>query len=152
MLCRTWSPVAFALFLVTRVATAAETAADATNATATTESCAILYERGVEAYLDNRFEECVANLEAAVESYRAYTRKLQNCRILCKDEAENSEPLHTVNVEDLRFYEKAIRNTLCLIECQKKSRVLDFYLNRATSDVFEERKPYEYLHICYFQV
>lgn len=145
MLCCTWSTVVFALLLITGVVT------DTTNTT-TTESCSVLYEKGVEAYLENRFEDCVTYLEAAIENYRTYTKKLQNCRLLCKEEAENSEPLYSVDVENLRFYEKAIRNTLCLIECQKKNDVFDFYLNTATTEVFENRKPYEYLHICYFQV
>lgn len=123
---------------------------DASNATE--PSCAVLYTKGVEAYLENRFEDCVVHLEAAVEKYRAYIKKLQNCRISCTEEAEQSEPLYPIDVENLRFYEKAIRNTLCLVKCGKKDNVFGTQLNRATIQVFENRKPYEYLHICYYQV
>lgn len=144
MLCGTWVSIAAAFTLL--IGVVADTANDDET------SCTTLYERGVQAYLEDRYEDCVTHLEAAIENYRKYTKKLQNCRILCKEAAEDSEPLYGVDVEDLRFYEKTIRNTLCLIECQKKSELLGFYLNAATSEVFENRKPYEYLHICYYQV
>lgn len=147
MLWSTWSACAFAALLVWRGGPAL-----ASNSTAPAESCASLYRRGVEAYLENGFGDCVAHLEAAVEAYRGYTKKVQNCRLACAEEAERAEPLYPVDVEDLRFYEKAVRNTLCLIRCQKKSDVFALHLDRETSQVFEDRKPYEYLHICYFQV
>lgn len=124
---------------------------DATNATEES-SCAILYTKGVEAYLENRFEDCVVHLEAAIQIYRIYIKKLQNCRITCTEEAEQSDPLYSIDVENLRFYEKAIRNTLCLVKCGKKDNVFTSQLNRETIQVFENRKPYEYLHICYYQV
>lgn len=144
MLCTTWSAAAFTLLIT-------QFLVDASNTTAT-ESCAVLYEKGVEAYLENRFEDCVAHLEAAVEKYRTYTKKLQNCRLSCTEEAEESEFLYSIDVENLRFYEKAIKNTLCLIKCQKNSDIIAVRLDSATVDIFENRKPYEYLQICYYQV
>lgn len=143
-MCSTWSGLAFVL-LTTQVV------AGTLNVTAT-ESCAVLYEKGVDAYLENRYEDCVTHLEAAINSYRVYIMKLQNCRLSCTEEAENSEPLYTVDLENLRFYEKAIINTLCIIKCQKRHHIYNFNINLATTEVFENRKPYEYLHICYFQV
>lgn len=121
------------------------------NVTAT-ESCALLYEKGVEAYLENRFADCVTHLEAALEKYNTYTKKVQNCRLTCKEEAEQSDPIYPVDIENLRFYEKAIKNTLCLIKCQNKSDLFNMHLNAETNELFQNRKPYEYLHICYFQV
>lgn len=119
----------------------------------TTESCAELYEKGVDAYLDNDFERCVSNFEAALALYRSYTKKLQICRLRCAEEAELSEPLYHVDIENLRFYEKAIRNTLCIIKCKEKSEIFGAYnIDKETESLFENRKPYEYLHICYFQV
>lgn len=119
-----------------------------------TESCINLYEKGVEAYLDNRFDVCVTNLENAVEKYRVYTKKLQNCRLKCRDIADLSEPLYPVDVDNLLFYEKAIKTTLCIVKCKRKHRDVfsGFNINQQTEKLFEEQKPYEYLHICYFQV
>lgn len=119
----------------------------------TTESCAELYDKGVAAYLGNDFIGCVAYLEDALEKYRAYTRKLQNCRLRCANDVELAEPLYHVDIEDLGFYERAIRNTLCIMKCKNKSGAFGAYnLDKKTESLFENRKPYEYLHLCYFQV
>lgn len=119
-----------------------------------TKSCVELYEKGVESYLDNKFPECVHNLENAVIKYHQYRRTLQNCRLACRREAEDAEPLYAVDVENLKFFEKTIRNTLCVIKC--KDKLLEdsgkFNINEDIENLFEMRKPYEYLHICYFQM
>lgn len=118
-----------------------------------TKTCETLYEEGVRAYLDNNFEECVGRFEESIEKYKLYSKSVQNCRLKCKDEAELSDWLYTVNIDDLRFYEKAIKNTLCIIKCKSDDNVFAKYnLNHEVEALFENRKPYEYLHICYFQV
>ncbi|KAJ8936432.1 hypothetical protein NQ318_015578 [Aromia moschata] len=118
-----------------------------------TESCVHLYEEGVEAYLENRFADCVEYFEKALNKYRAYKKRLQNCRLKCKYETELSEPLYPVDVENLLFYEKAIKQTLCIMECKSRHPEIfgSYDVNPETEQLFEERKPYEYLHICYFQ-
>ncbi|KAJ8930442.1 hypothetical protein NQ314_016769 [Rhamnusium bicolor] len=118
-----------------------------------TETCVQLYEKGVEAYLENRFIDCVDYFEKALEKYRSYTKKLQNCRLQCKYEAELSEPLYPVDIENLLFYEKAIRQTLCIVKCKKENSEIfgNFNINQEMEKLFEDQKPYEYLHICYFQ-
>lgn len=125
-----------------------------TKAENITESCMYLYEKGVEAYLDNSFDSCIVYFENAIQKYRDYTKKLQNCRIKCKDEAELSEPLYPVDIEDLLFFEKAVKTTLCILKCKKayKDTFFKFNINKETEKLFEDLKPYEYLHICYFQV
>lgn len=118
-----------------------------------TKSCAVLYEEGVRAYLDNNFAECVARFEEAIEKYKLYRKSVQNCRIKCADEAELSDSLYNVDIEDLRFYEKTIKKTLCIIKCKSDKNIFGKYnLNDEAQSLFENRKPYEYLHICYFQV
>ncbi|XP_018578753.1 prolyl 3-hydroxylase 1 [Anoplophora glabripennis] len=118
-----------------------------------TESCVRLYEEGVEAYLENRFVECVDNFEKALHKYRSYKKKLQNCRLKCKYDAELSEPLYPVDIENLLFYERAVKQTLCIMQCKKDNPELfgNFNVNPETEKLFEEQKPYEYLHICYFK-
>ncbi|XP_044257307.1 prolyl 3-hydroxylase 1-like [Tribolium madens] len=118
-----------------------------------TESCMYLYEKGVEAYLDNRFNACIVHFENAIQKYRDYRKKLQNCRIMCKEEADLSEPLYPTDIDDLLFFEKAVKNTLCIMRCKKvyKDNFFKFNVNKETEKLFEDLKPYEYLHICYFQ-
>ncbi|CAH0562145.1 unnamed protein product [Brassicogethes aeneus] len=117
------------------------------------ESCVRLYEKGVEAYLDNDYQECVENFEEAVQKYQLYKKVTNNCRLKCKQEADTSDPLFRVDVENLLFYERAIKNTLCIMHC--KTENADVFngtqMNFETEQLFEDQKPYEYLHICYFQ-
>lgn len=111
-----------------------------------------LYEEGIQAYLEERFPECVEKLEQALKVYRWQRRNTQNCRLKCKHESESSEPLFPVDVEDLRFHEKNVRNTLCLINCKINNNGDNNNVDPEVEKLFEERKPYEYLHLCYFKV
>ncbi|CAH1158417.1 unnamed protein product [Phyllotreta striolata] len=123
-----------------------------TNDANVTETSVQLYEKGVEAYLENRWEDCVDLFEKALSKYGKYRKKVQRCRLLCKNEAELSEPLYPVNIDNLLFFERAIRQTLCIIDCENDDpEILDNYINLETGNLFEEQRPYEYLHICYFQ-
>lgn len=118
------------------------------------ESCVGLYEKGVESYLENNFSECINYFEKAVIKYQQYRKTLQNCRLACKREAEDAEPLYPVDVENLSFFEKTIRTTLCVIKCHDKliGDSGKFNINEDIESLFEKKKPYEYLHLCYFQV
>ena len=56
----------------------------------------------------------------------------------------------TEDVENLHFYERQIKKTLCLIkECDLKSR------RQVPQDVtadFDNKMPYNYMQLCYFKV
>lgn len=121
----------------------------------------------MDAYLENRFDDCVQHLEEALDAYHRYTRNLIGCRLHCKQMAAEAEPLAGRDIEDLRFYEKGLRNTLCLVRCRSASGRTASRPNKeraagtATEDqynvgpdvvnLFEEKKPYEYLQACYNQ-
>ncbi|KAH1022924.1 prolyl 3-hydroxylase 2 isoform X1 [Dendroctonus ponderosae] len=116
------------------------------------ETVAALYEEGTQAYLEERFPVCVEKLEQALEKYRWQRRNTQNCRLKCKQESEASDTLFPVDIENLRFFEKNIKNTLCLINCKIDSNGNNDNVDDEIQKLFEERKPYEYLHLCYFKV
>lgn len=115
--------------------------------------CLISYKRGVSAYLENNFDECVTKLEDGLKKYSNYTQALQNCRIKCKEDAELADPLYAVDLDNMHFYEKAIRNTLCLMRCRKNNVVLatSISVTPETDQIYQDAKPYEYLHLCYYQ-
>ncbi|KAF5305804.1 hypothetical protein FQA39_LY09140 [Lamprigera yunnana] len=117
------------------------------------EECLTLYQEGVQAYLENNFEGCVTKLEEGLKYYSTFTKALKNCRLKCKQDAELADPLYSVDVEDMHYYEKTIRNTLCLIKCRKSQPglALSSSLRPETEKIYEERKPYEYIHLCYYQ-
>lgn len=118
------------------------------------ETCAILYEKGVEAYLENNFQDCVKYFELAVETYHHYSKALQNCRIKCKDDASTTPFMYEEDIDDLHFFEKTIKNTLCIVKCREQHKDIfeSYNINKETEKLFENRAPYEYLHVCYFQV
>lgn len=115
-------------------------------------SCGELYEKGVEAYLESRFSDCVQYIEEALERYHNYKKQLQRCRVRCAK--ESPDYLYPVNVENLHFFETAVRSTFCILQCKSKHKnTFGLYnLDSKVESKFLDHKPYEYLHLCYFQV
>jgi len=79
------------------------------------------------------------------------------CRQKCKAEAAGSSPIFAEDIEDLHFYEKKVKETLCLMKCNQDYREIAGAgalkrLPHATERKFVDLAIYEYLHICYFQV
>lgn len=117
-------------------------------------SPALLYDTGVKDYLDNNDDGCVEKLERALELYNKYSGKLRRCNLQCHAEIDYDEPLYKIDVEDLLHYERTIKNTLCLLKCKQKNNILGVWdqIDDHVIDIFEKRKPYEYLHVCYAHV
>lgn len=89
--------------------------------------------------------------------YKVYKRMVTNCRRKCKAEASGSSPIFAEDIEDLHFYEKKVKETLCLMKCNQDYREIAGAgalkrLPHATERKFVDLDIYEYLHICYFQV
>lgn len=64
------------------------------------------------------------------------------------------ELLSYLMTEDDHYYERVVRNTLCVIKCKKDvfgSRV-DRNVESIVIDDFQIRKPYDYLQLCYYKV
>ncbi|PNF23098.1 hypothetical protein B7P43_G09122, partial [Cryptotermes secundus] len=56
------------------------------------------------------------------------------------------------SVDDLQFFEKMIRKTLCLLKCNKHNPKDGLHgLPKSVLKEFEDLKPYEYLQLCYYQ-
>lgn len=56
--------------------------------------------------------------------------------------------------DDDQYYERVVRNTLCVIKCKKDvfgSRV-DRIVESHVIDDFQIKKPYDYLQLCYYKV
>lgn len=79
------------------------------------------------------------------------------CRRKCKAEAAGFSPIFAEDIEDLHFYERKVRETLCLMKCNQDYREIAGAgalkrLPRITEEKLANLTIYEYLHICYFQV
>ncbi|XP_011057841.1 PREDICTED: prolyl 3-hydroxylase 2-like isoform X1 [Acromyrmex echinatior] len=115
-----------------------------------------IFENAVQAYLEEDWDGCVAGFNDALHEYKAYKRLVIICRRKCKAEAAGSSPIFMENIEDLHFYERKVKETLCLMKCNQDYREIagEGALKRlphATEKKFVDFTIYEYLHICYFQ-
>lgn len=123
------------------------------------ESFIDLYERGVQSYLSNEFEDCVYFLEFALDKYRNYYEATANCRIECEYESRDiknkGDFLHPNDLENLHFYELILKRTLCLTKCRKRNaNYLPFEgdFDNYFMDIFQNREAYSYLYACYTKV
>ncbi|XP_011298276.1 prolyl 3-hydroxylase 2 [Fopius arisanus] len=115
-----------------------------------------IYKTAVDTYLDEHWEECIIGFNHFLQRYKSYKNAVINCRRKCRHEASEAPPIFIENVEDLHFYEKKIRETLCLLNCNQDYRdaMGPQSLKRISREMEKEilgLKPYEYLHICYYQ-
>lgn len=111
------------------------------------------YQKGVLAYSGERWSECITQFEESLYLYKLYRSVIVNCRLKCKSEPYKSQIQQ--NIEDLKTYEKFFKARNCLNSCHTN----DFNGMRVDKNVHESvlfnmqaRKPYEYLHLCYFQM
>lgn len=115
-----------------------------------------LYDIGVEAYLENNWRDCITYLETALHEFRVYRHGLINCRIQCLFELERTSPFFDTNIEQMQFFDLTTRRALCLGKCHnkllRKQYLPPFYLQRSYRERFVNRRPYEYLQLCYYKV
>jgi leucine proline-enriched proteoglycan (leprecan) len=72
---------------------------------------------------------------------------------MCQGAADESSFMGPKNIDDLQFFEKLIRKTLCLLKCGKHNPKDGLNgLPKSILKEFEDLKPYEYLQLCYYQV
>lgn len=112
----------------------------------------ILYAKGVEAYLDEDWEQCITLMNEAIEDYHFYIDAQVGCRLSCRKQSSDKY-VTPQNLTDLRYWESMIKQTLCILKCKKnvlKNRAE--VISRSVSHDFESFKPYDYLQLCYFKV
>ena len=120
-----------------------------------TETYDILYDKAIEAYLDEDWDKCITFMNEAIEDYHFYVEAQINCRLNCQKIAQNADPqpIASPNMGDMAFWEKTVKQTLCLLKCKKgllKNRAEIVSKDIARS--FEYFRPYDYLQLCYFKV
>ncbi len=91
-------------------------------------------------------------MNEAIEDYHFYRDAVVGCRLKCHKESVG-KPLTSPQLEDMKLWERLIKQTLCILKCKK-----DILKNRAeivaktvTAD-FESLKPYDYMQLCYYKV
>ena len=108
-----------------------------------------LYAVGTRSYLDNDWDNCIKYLEKSLEKYNHYKKSMVRCKLKCSDLGKTLKHSFQNNVEDLHFYEKMVKTTLCLL---KSCEHLKLDIHKDVLKSFNERAPYEYLQLCYYKV
>ena len=108
-----------------------------------------LYAIGKRAYLDNDWDHCTQYIEKALEKYKVYQKSMTHCKLKCNDLGKRFKPSFVEDVEDLHFYDKMVKKTLCLM---KSCDYLNLDIHKDVLTSFSERAPYEYLQLCYYKV
>ncbi|KOC68177.1 Synaptonemal complex protein SC65 [Habropoda laboriosa] len=115
-----------------------------------------LFEDAVQAYLEDNWDRCIDDFNAVSHGYKVYKRMIVNCRKKCRSKADGEAPIFPENIDDLYFYEKKVKETLCLLMCNHEYREIAGAkalktLPRETEQKLIDHRVYEYLHICYYQ-
>ena len=113
----------------------------------------VLYRAGTEAYFQERWFECVANILRSLEDYVWYRNNLINCRLKCNKGSKESINSTDFSLIDLNFFEMALKNSNCMRRCKK--RVFGDRPESVSKEVrkeFASKKPYDFLQICSFKV
>lgn len=111
------------------------------------------YLKGIKAYKDERWSECIAQFEESLHLYKLYKSTIVNCRMKCN--SQNFEPEIKEDIGDLKAYEIFFNRKQCLLKCKEKEFEdlnLEGDIEEAVLYGMQARKPYEYLHICYYQM
>ena len=108
-----------------------------------------LYAIGTRSYLDNNWDNCIKYIEKSIEKYKKYQRSMSRCKMKCSEMAKSFKSKFPDNIEDLHFYEKMLKTTLCLL---KTCDHLKLDINKDVLKAFNERDPYEYVQLCYYKV
>lgn len=117
-----------------------------------TKSYDILYNEAIEAYLDENWDQCVARMNEAIEDFHFYKDAVVGCRIECM-RARSEKDLISPQLEDMKLWERMIKQTLCILKCKKRIlRDRAEIVDKTVMESFDILKPYDYLQLCYFKV
>ncbi|KAK5973060.1 hypothetical protein GCK32_008816, partial [Trichostrongylus colubriformis] len=107
-----------------------------------------LYQYGKWEYTDQNWPDCVAFMRRALEDFQYFEDELVWCRKKCAGQVQtpDSDPLSQKHAQSER--------ALCLLRC-KRERLTEErppLEKMNTYYDFVERKPYQYIHICYWRM
>lgn len=115
-----------------------------------------MFEKAVEAYLEEDWDRCIEGFNRALHGHKLYKRMVINCRQKCRAQADGSTPFFPENIEDLHFYERKVKETLCLLTCNQDYLQITgpgalMRPSKETEQKIYDHKYYDYLHLCYYQ-
>lgn len=113
----------------------------------------ILYKAGVDAYLENRWDDCVGLIEKSLEDYIYFRTVTIQCRRRCKENSTESSFKSVPGDSAIWHLQTFITDkALCLMKCQNLYFPNRPKVSKETEEDFEKKVPYNYLQLCYFKV
>lgn len=111
-----------------------------------------LYKAGVDAYLENRWDDCAVLIEKSIEDYIYFRTVTVLCRKHCNEnESESVFPSPSSSIVwQLQAF--ITNKALCLMKCQNLYFPNRPKVSKETDDDFNKKVPYNYLQLCYFKV
>ncbi|CAN8004319.1 unnamed protein product [Ixodes hexagonus] len=102
-----------------------------------------LFTSGVEAYLDERWDECVRNMENAFALYADHMDTTVRCRRNCG--TANDQAI--ADCSRFELYEALANEAACLENCMRGWQLVS--VSEDTRRALKERIPFHYLQKCY---
>ncbi|KAK6747972.1 hypothetical protein RB195_000901 [Necator americanus] len=107
-----------------------------------------LYQYGKYEYTDGNWQDCVAFIKRALDDFQYFEDELVWCRRKCKQQVE--APDDSALSQSHAHSERA----LCLLRCKRDKFTEERPPLKKMNTYFDfiERKPFQYLHICYWKM
>jgi hypothetical protein len=117
------------------------------------DSYRTLYSNAVTSYNQQRWFECAALMNAAIDDRRSYLRGVSECRWQCRAAGYMSD-FQPDKLEDDEYLNAAAKHSDCIEECKlvKFSGRYDSPVDSAVEEAFDRRIPYDYLQLCAYKV
>ncbi|WKY04506.1 hypothetical protein Q1695_005483 [Nippostrongylus brasiliensis] len=107
-----------------------------------------LYQYGKYEYTDKNWPDCVAFMRRAIEDFQYFEDELVWCRRKCAGQVEKPD--------ESSFSQKhaTSERALCMLRCKRERFTEERPPLGKMSTYFDfvERKPYQYMHICYWRM
>lgn len=105
------------------------------------------FQFGKNEYTERNWPDCVAFMKRAIDDFRQYQDDVVSCRRKCNRQIK---PATSSSPKIAKFHETS-ETALCLLRCRKD--MFGDHQSIKKMSVYhdlEERKPYQYMHICYY--
>ncbi|CAI5448815.1 unnamed protein product [Caenorhabditis angaria] len=107
------------------------------------------FKSGKVEYTEKNWPDCVAFMKRANDDFKQYQDEMIACRQKCEKLIKPAD-----KSEKLSMFHETSERALCIMRC-KRDRLTERHPGVRKMDVYfdmMERKPYQYIHICYWQL
>lgn len=105
------------------------------------------FQFGKNEYTEKNWPDCVAFMKRAIDDFKQYQDDTVSCRNKCQRQIKAA----TSSMPKIAGFHETSEIALCLLRCRKDMfGDLQSVRKMSVYHDLEERKPYQYMHICYY--